>query len=89
MSLSGRKKVSDAKTGHHLFDIVKEHLHFVHSTFAVDSPGHLGSVGGRRLVEVKSNLTCEYNYMYIVAVTVVWLLCCCCLSNFVGGNDGR
>ncbi|KAJ5546837.1 hypothetical protein N7494_004422 [Penicillium frequentans] len=49
ISLSGRKKVEDAR-GNHLFDIVKEHLH-LHTTFAIED------THGKKICEVKSNLT--------------------------------
>ncbi|KAL1845846.1 hypothetical protein Plec18167_009250 [Paecilomyces lecythidis] len=49
VSLSGRKKVSDAN-GKHLFDIVKEHLH-LHATYAVEDTHR------KTILEVKSNLT--------------------------------
>ena len=45
-SLSRRKSLFDLRSGRHLFDIQKEHLH-IHSTFALNSPE------GRKLGEVK------------------------------------
>ncbi|KAF7719440.1 Uncharacterized protein PECH_006845 [Penicillium ucsense] len=49
VTISGRKKVSDAVTGTHLFDIVKEHLH-LHTTYALEDPK------GKKIAEVKSAL---------------------------------
>ena len=54
MSVSGRKSVFDM-AGNHLFDLVKEHLH-IHSTFAAQAPD------GRKLLEVKSSLSCEWPF---------------------------
>jgi uncharacterized protein YxjI len=50
MSWSGRKSVMDLRSGKHLFDIQKEHLH-IHTTFALNSPE------GQKLGEVKSGFT--------------------------------
>jgi len=52
MSISGRKSVLDM-AGHHLFDIVKEHLH-IHTTFAAEDPQ------GKKVLEVKSNFSCTW-----------------------------
>jgi uncharacterized protein YxjI len=54
MSWSGRKSVMDLRSGKHLFDIQKEHLH-IHTTFALNSPE------GQKLGEVKSGFTREFD----------------------------
>ncbi len=47
MSISGRKTVTDMND-HHLYDIVKEHMH-IHSTYAAEDPN------GTKILEVKSH----------------------------------
>ncbi|KAK3681255.1 tubby C-terminal-like domain-containing protein [Podospora appendiculata] len=50
LSLSGRKSVFDM-AGNHLFDICKELLHLIHTTYAVEDPSK------KKLMEVKSSFT--------------------------------